>query len=117
MSQNHGRGRTGGQFDEKIVIVRGALTTLVLSFLNSLAVPSQQMTRFFDMGASPKGVIVDRRVFMTRGRFCRLGRNKYLGIGMTVPHRRWRCQCVVSAFRIICVVIPGSPALRFGAPE
>jgi len=35
---------------------------------------------------------------------------------MTVPHRRWWCQCVVSAFRIICVVIPGSPALRF-APE
>jgi hypothetical protein len=25
MSQNHGRGRTGDQFDEKIVIVRGAL--------------------------------------------------------------------------------------------
>jgi hypothetical protein len=25
MSQNHGRGRTGDQFDEKIIIVRGAL--------------------------------------------------------------------------------------------
>jgi hypothetical protein len=28
MRQNHGRGRTGDQFDEKIVIVRGALNAL-----------------------------------------------------------------------------------------
>jgi hypothetical protein len=29
MRQNHGRGRTGDQFDEKIVIVRGALGKIV----------------------------------------------------------------------------------------
>jgi len=29
MSQNHGRGRTGDQFDEKIIIVRGALKTVL----------------------------------------------------------------------------------------
>jgi hypothetical protein len=34
MRQNHGRGRTGNQFDEKIVIVRGALD----SFLQTTAI-------------------------------------------------------------------------------
>jgi hypothetical protein len=41
MSQNHGRGRTGDQFEEKIVIVRGALNAAGLT--TNTVVPPRRM--------------------------------------------------------------------------
>jgi hypothetical protein len=46
MSQNHGLGRTGDQFDEKIIIVRGALMGFEAGYRRGLG-PRGTGTRFF----------------------------------------------------------------------